>query len=134
MSKRTDRREAERTARKLAYQELRNQPPAAAQVTPVIAQPESESDILARAQAFFQPDAPKPISEAQLAANRANAQLSSGPKSSTGKAISSQNNFRHGLTQTEGDLVLLESESREELQPRPRRFPRRMEARNPHRA
>jgi hypothetical protein len=38
--------------------------------------------------------------------------LSTGPTSEAGKAISSLNNFRHGLTQTEGDLVLLESESK----------------------
>jgi hypothetical protein len=55
----------------------------------------------------------KEISESQLAANQANAQLSTGPKSEEGKAISSQNNFRHGLTQTEGDLVFLEGESKE---------------------
>ena len=41
--------------------------------------------------------APGHISEAKLAANRANAQLSTGPVSSAGKAISSQNRTRHGL-------------------------------------
>ena len=54
------------------------------------------------------------ISEAQLAANRANAKLSSGPVSSEGKAKSSRNNFRHGLTQNEGSIILLESESQDE--------------------
>jgi hypothetical protein len=34
---------------------------------------------------------------AQLAANQANAQLSTGPKTEEGKAASSTNNFRHGL-------------------------------------
>jgi hypothetical protein len=38
------------------------------------------------------------VSDAQLAANRANAQLSCGPVSDAGKAVSSQNNFRHGLS------------------------------------
>jgi hypothetical protein len=38
------------------------------------------------------------ISDAQLAANRANAQLSHGPVSEEGKAIASRNNFRHGLS------------------------------------
>jgi hypothetical protein len=37
------------------------------------------------------------LSEARLAANKANAQLSTGPLTSAGKAASSQNNFRHGL-------------------------------------
>jgi len=55
----------------------------------------------------------KEISHAQLAANQANAQLSTGPSSPEGKAISSQNNFRHGLTQTEGELTFLEGESKE---------------------
>lgn len=54
------------------------------------------------------------VSEAQLAANRVNAQLSTGPVSTIGKSISARNNFRHGLTQVEGDLVLLETESQEE--------------------
>jgi hypothetical protein len=55
----------------------------------------------------------KETSQAQLAANQANAQLSTGPASPEGKAISSQNNFRHGLTQTESDLTFLEGESKE---------------------
>jgi hypothetical protein len=54
------------------------------------------------------------ISAAQLAANQANAQLSTGPSSEAGKAISSRNNLRHGLTQSEGELILLDSESPEE--------------------
>ena len=37
-------------------------------------------------------------SQAQISANQANAQSSTGPKSAEGKAVSSQNNFRHGLT------------------------------------
>jgi hypothetical protein len=36
-------------------------------------------------------------SEAKLAANEANAQLSTGPVTSAGKTASSQNNFKHGL-------------------------------------
>ncbi len=39
-------------------------------------------------------------SDARLEANRANAQLSSGPKTEQGKAISSQNSFKHGLYST----------------------------------
>jgi len=41
---------------------------------------------------------PETISEAQLAANRANAQSSTGPKSEQGKLISSQNALKTGLT------------------------------------
>jgi hypothetical protein len=37
------------------------------------------------------------ISEAKLAANKANALLSTGPVTPEGKATSSQNNFKHGL-------------------------------------
>jgi hypothetical protein len=39
----------------------------------------------------------QPISEAKLAANRANAEKSTGPKSEEGKARSSRNSFKHGL-------------------------------------
>jgi hypothetical protein len=60
------------------------------------------------------PETRPQVSEAQLAANRANAQLSTGPTSQAGIEISSRNNFRHGLNQSEGDLILLESESKQE--------------------
>jgi len=56
------------------------------------------------------PEPPKPISEAQLAANRANAQLSCGPKSEAGRAISSQNRTTHGLARHNGSFVLLVTE------------------------
>ena len=35
--------------------------------------------------------------QAQIAANQANAQKSTGPTSTEGKAASSQNNFKHGF-------------------------------------
>jgi hypothetical protein len=54
-------------------------------------------------------DRPSP---AQLLANRANAQHSTGPKSEAGKAVSSLNNFRHGLA---GKFMVLDWESREEF-------------------
>ena len=47
------------------------------------------------------------ISEAQLAANRANAQLSSGPKSEQGKLVSSHNALKTGLT---GRTIVLPTE------------------------
>jgi len=65
-------------------------------------------------EAFAKRDAKKPVSEAQIAANQANAQKSTGPVSDTGKAASSRNNFRHGLTYTEGDLALLPDENKNE--------------------
>lgn len=40
---------------------------------------------------------------AQLAANQANAKLSTGPKTEEGKAVSAKNNFRHGLS---GQFIL----------------------------
>ena len=49
----------------------------------------------------------KPITPAQLAANRANAQFSTGPRTATGKARSSGNAVKSGLT---GRTVLLASE------------------------
>lgn len=50
------------------------------------------------------------ISEKQLAANRRNAQHSTGPKSPEGKARSSRNNLRHGLT---GQVTVLPAEDRD---------------------
>jgi hypothetical protein len=63
------------------------------------------------------PDVKKPVSEAQLNANRANAQHSTGPKTEEGKANSSRNNFRHGLaglTKNESFMLLCPDESKEE--------------------
>jgi hypothetical protein len=52
------------------------------------------------------------LSPRKLAANRENAQYSTGPTSEKGKAISSRNNFRHGFT---GAFCLLPGESQEEF-------------------
>src|SRR5690349_11786568 len=48
----------------------------------------------------------------RIAVNRANAQHSTGPRSSQGKAASSMNNFRHGFC---GRLTVLETESQPEF-------------------
>jgi len=60
-----------------------------------------------------EPEAPAiaPISPAQLAANRANAQLSTGPRSAAGLARSSQNAVKSALT---GRTVLLPTDDVEE--------------------
>ncbi len=50
------------------------------------------------------------VSDAQLAANRGNAQKSTGPTTETGRAISSQNRTVHGLTRHNGDFRLLPTE------------------------
>lgn len=51
------------------------------------------------------------VSSAQLAANHANAQHSTGPRSAEGKAASSANSFRHGLTSRQ--IVLPQEDARE---------------------
>jgi len=59
------------------------------------------------------PETPKPvtpISQAQLTANRTNAQNSTGPKTEAGRAISSQNRTTHGLARHNGAFVLLSTE------------------------
>ena len=91
MSARTIRRAAERRAKKLASKtamKLQNeqpQPTAAEQpTTPPAAVPEPETSA--------------PISEARLAANRENAQKSTGPRTDEGKAKVRFNSVKHGLT------------------------------------
>src|SRR5690348_6702438 len=48
--------------------------------------------------------------QAQIAANQANAQLSTGPTSEAGRAAAARNNFRHGLT-TSSEFWVLPCES-----------------------
>ncbi len=49
---------------------------------------------------------------AQIAANKENAQHSTGPKTEAGKAASSINNFRHGLA---GSFMIMDWENREDF-------------------
>ena len=98
---RKERRAAAHTDRKLARKAgfptpQSIQPPPAATQEPVVT-PET-------------PKAAAPISDAQLTANRANAQLSCGPKTDAGRAISSQNRTTHGLARHNGAFVLLSTE------------------------
>jgi hypothetical protein len=51
--------------------------------------------------------------EAQIAANRANAEQSTGPKTEEGKAASSRNHFSHGLSTYDNIFFILPSESAE---------------------
>jgi hypothetical protein len=53
--------------------------------------------------------------QAQIAANHANAQLSTGPKTEEGRAASSKNHLSHGLTYRGGMFVLLPWESAQEF-------------------
>ena len=106
MSKRTERRAAEREAHKLAYQQLRQQRAAAPVDEPASEPNISDADLLARAQAFFEtePVEAQTVSEAQLSANRENSKLSTGPITLEGNAVSSRNALKTGLT---GHTVLL---------------------------
>ncbi len=52
-------------------------------------------------------------SDAKIAANRANAKKSTGPRTEAGKAVSSRNNTRHGLT---AKRLLLETEDPEKYE------------------
>jgi hypothetical protein len=51
---------------------------------------------------------------AQVAANQANSQLSTGPKSPAGKAAAARNHFRHGLS-TSSEFWVLPSESQHDF-------------------
>ncbi len=92
MNPRSIRRAAERKARKNEQKQARLQDLISA---------ETQASNLPDASAF------RPLSPARLAANRANAALSTGPSSDEGRAISSLNAVKTGLT---GRTVLLPSD------------------------
>ena len=121
MSKKTERRAAEREARKLAFQKLRQAQAAVANPTPEPVVEHPAEPILETVEETTEPaidmtpeiTAPPAISEAQLAANRANAQLSTGPTSEAGRAKSAQNSLKHGLT---SKTIVLPGEDHEAYQ------------------
>jgi hypothetical protein len=96
MTARSIRRAAERTANKLARKVEK------AELLHVASQLETHP----------QPPAPPTASPAQLRANRANSQLSTGAKTSAGKETVSCNAFRHGLA---GRFVILPTENEHEF-------------------
>jgi hypothetical protein len=103
MSKRSERRAAERAQHKAARAQ------SLAQKIQPAAQPEQSYAAASQASAIEEdfPSTPT-ISEAQLHANRANAQLSTGPRTPEGRATVSQNRRTHGLL---GRFALLPDES-----------------------
>jgi hypothetical protein len=126
MTPRSIRRAAERKARKLAMKEARLQPLAAREDEPALSQRgEEPNDEPALSQRGEEPndepalsqrgedsnDEPKARKlaekEARLEANRANSQCSTGPRTPQGKAISSLNAVKTGLT---GRTVVLPSD------------------------
>ena len=98
------RRAAERLARKAA----RKQQHQTSQTTPV------EEPTIAETATQTREPAPEPISEARLAANRANAQKSTGAQSPETRNISAQNHTIHGLARhDDANFKLLTSEDPE---------------------
>ena len=67
--------------------------------------------------------------EAQILANRRNAQKSTGPRTREGKAAVSQNAIKHGLLARQ---AVISSESQAELRPLPRPHARRTGPRRPY--
>ncbi len=115
---------ANRIAADEARQRVHNRQFATLPTTAAAAQPAlfqddlHDEDVLEEALCFAPPADAEPshapaISAAQLAANRANAQLSTGPTSADGKAKSSLNAVKTGLT---GRTVLLHSDDVDEYQ------------------
>ncbi|MGH9625088.1 MAG: hypothetical protein ACRD4G_12215 [Bryobacteraceae bacterium] len=109
MTPRSIRRAAERKARKLARKAEKQavMQAATAAPEPQMPFPEIAPDLeLPAAEPPFpdEPNIPKTPSPAQLAANRANAQLSTGPRSAAGKEVSRLNAVKTALT---GRTVLL---------------------------
>jgi hypothetical protein len=113
---RRERREAERKAKKAELRRDNAPPPveaAPAEAVFVEAAPAEAAPVAATATPGAPVSFPPPASPSpRVLANRANALLSTGPISESGKAAVSQNNFRHGLR---GAFKVLPTESQEEF-------------------
>ncbi len=105
---RTERRAAERFAKKAAAKQakLEQQQQQQQQFNPSVMTAASAAASPAPNVDFAEPES-RPVSDAQFAANRANAQKSCGPVTSEGKARSSMNALKTGLT---GQTVVLPSD------------------------
>jgi uncharacterized protein with GYD domain len=104
---RNERRAAERRAAKLARKATQKANPAVVAPTPATTYDEVPDEFACSADRNFyepEPDVKPAISEAKLAANRANAQKSTGPRSDAAKAITRFNAVRNALT---GQTILL---------------------------
>jgi hypothetical protein len=99
MPNRAERRAAERA---------KNKPQATEAAAPV--QEPTEQTFAAAANASEPQPEPKPISEARLKANRANAKLSTGPSTFAGLEAAARNRLAHGLARHNGHFDLLTSE------------------------
>lgn len=110
MTPRSIRRAAERKARKLAAKAAKSEPIGQTPEVSIVSPEHSDGSLEQACPA---------VSERQLAANRANAQLSTGPTTPTGKAKSSLNAVKTGLT---GRTVLLPTEDAAEYERHIRAF------------
>jgi hypothetical protein len=81
------------------------------QATAAPVQEPTEQTFAASANASEPQLEPKPISEARLKANRANAKLSTGPSTFAGLETAARNRLAHGLARHNGHFELLTSEN-----------------------
>ena len=123
MSKRTERRAAERAARKKPIPQIPATTPKTLTATASLSRTYPRTydpnyvfqDDPEPADSLAPPSSEIHISENRIAANRANAQKSTGPTSPAGRATSCLNALKHGLT---GNTVLLDSDDADAYQQR----------------
>ncbi len=110
MTPRSIRRAQERKARKEAERKIKNTALRAEELFEI---PTAAADQFAEAPEFIAGLNPPTLSESKLKANRANAQLSTGPTTPEGRAKASLNAIKTGLT---GRTILLPSEDAAEYE------------------